>query len=43
MELKKCPCCDDGELHQVGNEGEEVMLWCNKCDTSVDSDGGVIN
>lgn len=38
---KVCPHCLAGDLHAVpDNESEEIYLWCNQCDLSMDSMGG---
>ena len=39
---KKCPSCEEGELHEVEGE-KETYLWCNNCDLSMDEDGGYTN
>jgi len=37
---KKCPECG-GKLHEVESpESEEIYLWCDSCDVSIDSSGG---
>ena len=42
--IKKCPHCEEGDLHPVPNqESEELYLWCDTCDLSMDSSGGYIN
>jgi hypothetical protein len=40
---KPCPHCETGELHSVesgADEPNEMYLWCNNCDLSMDSSGG---
>lgn len=39
--IKGCPECG-GTMHEVESpDSEEIYLWCNSCDVSMDSDGGV--
>ena len=38
----KCPECG-GKLKPVGGDGDnELCLWCEDCDVSIDTDGGYI-
>ena len=37
-----CPACETGKLHEVDGENE-IYLWCNNCDCSMDSSGGYTN
>jgi len=41
---KICPHCEDGRLHAVDSPDSEnqIVLWCNNCDLSMDSSGGYI-
>jgi uncharacterized protein (DUF983 family) len=41
LQKSKCPACGEGRLHRVDGENE-IMLWCNQCSASIDSDGGLI-
>lgn len=44
MIKEKCPACKIGNLREVeGNEGfDEIVLWCDYCDCSIDGSGGYI-
>lgn len=41
MIKEKCPACEVGNLREVDGDNE-VLLWCDTCDCSVDGSGGYI-
>jgi len=42
LESKHCPTCGDNARFKEIEEENEIILVCENCDTTIDSDGGSI-